>query len=86
MYKTIAATALVASLAACNQATAPSIESEIASACSIAVSLAPFAPTIAPWITGGCSTAEAISKLAQDPSSLAWINQLIGLARAARVG
>lgn len=85
MYKLITA-ALVASLGACNPATTATVESDIASACSIAVSLAPFAPTIAPWIIGGCSTAEAISKLAQDPSSLAWINQLIGMARAAKVG
>jgi hypothetical protein len=29
------------------------------------------------WIEAACGSAEAIAKLAQDPTSLAWLDQLI---------
>jgi hypothetical protein len=39
--------------------------------------LSPLAGPYAPWITAGCGTAEAIAKLAEDPTSTAWVEKLI---------
>lgn len=54
----------------------------LTTACNTAMELAPLADPIAPWIIGGCSTAEAIDKLAADPNSLNWVNDLIAKAKA----
>lgn len=53
----------------------------LSNACGVAMSLSPLAGPVAPWIIGGCATADAVAKLAQDPSSLAWVNGLIAKAR-----
>jgi hypothetical protein len=33
------------------------------------------------WIDAGCGTAEAVARLAADPSSTAWVNGLIAAIR-----
>ena len=66
-------------LAACQQiaAEANKIDPKLTAACDAALALAPFAGPYAVWIEAACGSAEAIAKLAQDPSSLAWLDQLI---------
>ena len=84
-------------LAGCNPAQVASVQVEAAkvggelqAACAVALPLAGAAvviPTVGPFIaTGvqvGCGTASGLAKLAADPSSAAWVNQQIGLLRAA---
>lgn len=60
------------------------VEPALQQACVMAMSLAPAAPTIGVWIVPACGTAEAIVRLAGDPNSLEWVNQLIVKARADR--
>jgi hypothetical protein len=66
-------------LAACQQAadSAAKIDPRLAAACNAAVALSPLAGPYAVWIDAGCSTAEAIAKLAQDPSSAQWVEGLV---------
>lgn len=76
----ILAVALIASVAACTTAQvdkATGYQTMIAGACSTAMLLSPNAGPIAPYIIGGCATEEAIARLALDPSSLAWVNNLV---------
>ena len=55
----------------------PTYQQKIAAACAVAMSLAPAAGPMAPWIIGGCASEAAIAKLALDPNSLVWVNGLI---------
>jgi len=66
-------------LAACQQAadTAAALDPQLAAVCSAAMALSPLAGPYAVWIEAGCGTAEAIAKLAQDPSSAQWVGGLI---------
>jgi len=66
-------------LAACQPAadTAAKIDPRLAAACNAAVALSPLAGPYAVWIDAGCSTAEAIAKLAEDPSSAQWVEGLV---------
>ena len=71
-------------LTACTPAqieTAISYQEKIARACSVAMTLAPFSGPVAPWIVGGCGAERMIAQLALDPSSLAWVQELIAKAR-----
>lgn len=68
------------SLSACSIADAD--RGKLAAACDAAMSLAPLAAPIAPWIVGGCGSAQAIAKLAEDPGSLVWVLDLVAKARA----
>lgn len=73
-------------LAACtngmvDQTKATTDSTALVTACNTAMGLAPLAGPIAPWIIAGCGTAEAIAKLAADPSSVAWVNGLIAQVR-----
>ena len=72
--------------AACQQVadTATSVDPALTAACNTAMVLSPLAGPYAPWIIGGCGTAEAIAKLAADPSSLDWVNGLIADAEKRR--
>lgn len=54
-------------------------QDQIAAACSMAMMI--HAGPVSPWIIGGCATERAIATLALDPSSLAWVNSLIAMAR-----
>ena len=84
MRRPLAAVAGLAMLASCTQAQldqAAAYQAQIAGACAIAMSLAPVAGSVAPWIVGGCSTDAMIAKLARDPTSLVWINELTAKAR-----
>ena len=81
-----AAIASLGALGACTAAqvdTANRYQAEIAGACAVAMTLAPIAGQVAPWIIGGCATEAAIAKLALDPSSLAWLQGLVAKAKAA---
>lgn len=72
-------------LAACTPAQvekAQSYQQQLAAACQVAMMVAPLSPQIAPWIVGGCGTADAIAGLALDGNSLNWLNGLIRDARA----
>ena len=71
-------TAAVA-LAACQQIadTAKQADPKLVALCDTAMLLSPLAGPYAPRITAGCGTAEAIAKLAEDPSSTAWVEKLI---------
>lgn len=76
----------LATLSACQPLadTAAKIDPKLAAACSAAMALSPLAGPYAVWIDAGCGTAEAIAKLAQDPSSADWVNRLIVDARKLR--
>lgn len=56
-------------------------QQQIAQLCGIAMTLAPLAGPVAPWIVAGCSTEDAIARLALDPSSAEWLGDLIVKAR-----
>ncbi|MBV9016730.1 MAG: hypothetical protein JO213_14270 [Alphaproteobacteria bacterium] len=75
----IAGLAALTAATACQQiaGTAAKVDPELAAACDAATALSPLAGPYAVWIDAGCGTAEAIAKLAQDPSSAAWVNGLI---------
>ena len=45
------------------------------------MALSPVAGPYAVWIDAGCGTAEAVARLAADPSSTAWVNGLIAAIR-----
>ena len=84
--KRLIAAALVL-LAGCTQAQidrANAYQRQIAAACSIAMSLSALAGPVAPYIIAGCGTEAMIAKLALDPSSLAWVHELIGKVRGQR--
>ena len=84
MKRIIITAGLTLGLAACSPVQldkAQGYQAQIAAACQVAMALAPMAPTIAPWIIGGCSTEAAIAKLALDAGSLIWVNDLAAKAR-----
>ena len=84
MLKPLAAVAGIAMLTSCTQAQldqAAAYQAQIAGACAVAMTLAPIAGSVAPWIVGGCSSEAMIAKLALDPTSLAWVNELIEKGR-----
>lgn len=81
----LAAATLAIGLSACTPAQvekAQSYHQQLVAACSVAMALAPMAPAIAPWIVGGCGTAQSIAKLALDANSLNWVMSLIRDAKA----
>ena len=78
---TASITGLLASCSATQIASVSTYQADIASVCAVAMTLAPVAGPVAPWIIGGCATEEAIAKLALDPSSLAWLQGLIAKVR-----
>jgi len=71
--------AAAVALAACQQIadTAKQADPKLVALCDTAMLLSPLAGPYAPRITAGCGTAEAIAKLAEDPSSTAWVEKLI---------
>ena len=76
-----------ASLSACTPQqilTAQSYQDKIAVACSVAMTLAPIAGPMAPWIIGGCGAEAMIANLALDPHSLAWVNELVAKVKVMR--
>lgn len=91
--RTFLAFAVAASLAACTAAQvqqAGAINAKIAAACAEAMPLANLAiglPTVGPFIAAGvqigCATNSGLAKLASDPNSVAWLNQQIGILKAA---
>ena len=48
------------------------------------MSLAPIAGPVAPWIIGGCGAEAMIARLALDPTSLAWVNELVAQVKGVR--
>lgn len=46
------------------------------------VGLVPGVGAIVPYITAGCATSEGLTKLAADPTSVAWLGQLTGMVKA----
>lgn len=85
MMKYAAPIAGLLALAGCDptqQQAAQGYQDKITGACNVAMTLAPLAGAVAPWIVGGCSTEAAIAKLALDPTSLAWVNGLVGKVKA----
>lgn len=76
---------LALALSACTAAQverAQSYHDTLAAVCAVAMREAPNNPKLAPWIIGGCASEAAIAKLALDPGSLVWVNDLIAKARA----
>lgn len=72
------------------QQDAAAVAAKVQAACAVAMPLAGLAagvPTVGPFIAAGvqvgCGTAAGLAKLASDPTSVAWLNQQIGLLRAA---
>ena len=72
-----------ATLAACAPVAgrAMMIGPALIAACDAAMALSPVAGPYAVWIDAGCGTAEAVARLAADPSSTAWVNGLIAAIR-----
>ena len=56
---------------------AKTIDPALIAACDAAMALSPVAGPYAVWIDGACGTAEAVARLAADPSSTAWVNGLV---------
>ena len=77
----LVATSLAAAvtLAACRHPadTAKEIDPKLTAACDAAIALSTVAGSDAASIEAGCGTAEAITKLAQDPASTAWVEKLV---------
>ena len=75
-----------ATLAACAPVAgrAMMIGRELIAACDAAMALSPVAGPYAVWIDAGCGTAEAVARLAADPSSAAWVNSLIAAVKQLR--
>ena len=75
-------------LAACQEIadTAKTLDPKLTAACNAALALSSFAGPYAVWIEAACGSAEAIAKLAQDQSSLAWLEQLLADVGKLRVG
>lgn len=87
MRKAIIPAAALALLAGCAPAQidrANAYQQQIAGACAVAMSLSALAGPIAPYIIAGCGTEAMIAHLALDPSSLAWINQLVAQVKGLR--
>jgi len=72
-----------ATLSACAPAAgrAKTIDPALIAACDAAMALSPVAGPYAVWIDAGCGTAEAVARLAADPSSTAWVNGLIAAVK-----
>jgi hypothetical protein len=62
-------------------ATPTKIDPALTAACDAAITLSPIAGPYAVWIDAGCGTAEAVARLAADPSSAAWVYGLIAAVR-----
>lgn len=75
--------AITVALSGCTPMERDQATADIYAACSTAMMLAPAAGPAAPFILAGCGSAEAIAKLASDPSSVAWVENLIAQAKAA---
>ena len=75
-------------LAACQQIAdkAHKIDPELTATCDAATALASFAGPYAVWIEAACGSAEAIAKLAQNPTSRQWLEQLIADVEKWRAG
>jgi hypothetical protein len=75
-----------ATLAACAPVAgrAMMIGPALIAACDAAMALSPVAGPYAVWIDAGCGTAEAVARLAADPSSAAWVNSLIAAVKQLR--
>ena len=75
-------------LAACQEIadTAKTLDPKLTAACNAALALSSFAGPYAVWIEAACGSAEAIAKLALDPSSLAWLEQLLADVEKLRAG
>ena len=75
--------AAAATLTACVPVagTAKKIDPALTAACDAAITLSPIAGPYAVWIEAGCGTAEAVTRLAADPSSAAWVHGLIAAIR-----
>ena len=67
---------------AAQQQQAAGYQAAISAACSTAMTFDLLVPSIKPWIDGGCGTEQAIAALANDPTSLAWVNGLIAQMKA----
>ena len=82
------ALALGLGLAACQPVAdrAAAIDPKLTAACTAALALSPLAGPYAVWIEAACGTAEALAKLAHDPTSLAWLDQLIADVEQLRAG
>ena len=79
-----AAIALPLALVACTPQqiqTAQDYQARIAGACGVLMTLAPFSGAMAPWVIGACSTEAAIAKIALDPTTLAWLNDMAAKIR-----
>ena len=60
---------------------AQNYQDRIARACQVAMTLVPVAGPLSPWIIGGCGAEAMIARLALDPSSLVWVEELIEKVR-----
>jgi hypothetical protein len=78
--------AAAVALTACDHAAgaARKIDPRLAAACDAATALSPIAGPCAVWIDAGCGIAEAITRLAHDPASAAWVEKLIAQANQRR--
>lgn len=80
---TIAALVLL-TIVACTQVQ----QTELEHACSLAVTavnvagLIPGVGAIEPYVTAGCTTAQGLAKLASDPTSVEWVNNLTAMIKA----
>ena len=61
--------------------TASDVTGQVKTLCTAALPLAAAAGPVAPYILAGCASDSAINTLAQDPSSVQWLNGLIADAQ-----
>ena len=84
MFKFLAVAGIMCLVGCTSTSEAPTtgFQSQIEAACSDAMLLANVDPAIGVYITAGCGTEEAIAALAANPTSLAWVNDLIAKVKA----
>jgi len=84
--------ALLATQAACTNVgtTVQTVAADVATACSVASQAAGIAKgtvkggalatvdNLTAYVTGACGTAEAVAAVAQQPGTVAWLNQIAG--------
>lgn len=63
-------------IAACSSEQVRSYQDQIAAVCATIMPLASFVPSVGIYAAAGCATESVIARLALDPTSLQWLDDL----------